>query len=152
MIVAMRSGVRAHEADIGNSAHSTAPTIRTKSTRSISHKRYALVSETQRLLSAPYIVFRTGVTDVAVLVPDDVAEGRGEVVLVDGVVGTCGVAGFTTGTEGLDDVGEITCTGPDPTLVETTPKHTGCPVRAESRVTCMGNVPLMGVVSMSACI
>jgi hypothetical protein len=62
--------------------------------------------------------------------------GAADTVLCVGIVLTTGLLWTAT-------------TGPEPTLIETTVKHTGLPERAESKVTLSGIVPEIGVVTMS---
>ncbi len=114
----------------------------------MSHKRYALAYDEHRSLSLLCIVFTTGVTEGALVAID--SEGDE---LEDTTSGTSGVVtGLFAGT-GLGVMGATIggdCTGPDPTLMKTVPRHTGCPVRADRSVTCKGRVPRIGVVSISA--
>ena len=128
--VAILSGERTHVIDIGNLARRATPMTSAKSTRSMSHKLYALVSETQRLLSVFFIILTTEVTYVLLVVSaglEDVLEGAPGSVLQDATLGIFGVTeGSVTETVGIgvSEIVDCTC-GPDPTLMETIPKHTG---------------------------
>lgn len=117
-IVAMRSGVRAHGKDRGNSAHRSAPVMSAKRTRSMSHKRYALASEAQRLFNLLCIVLSTGVV-VGASVAFSSLEGDE---LVDTTIGCFTGVEEVEGTADFGFAGAIAgdtdadCTGPDPTV------------------------------------
>ena len=78
-------------------------------------------------------------------------------VVGDAVVGPDGVEGIETGglgigvgvCGGLITGGFCVCTGPSPTTMDTSVTHTGLPERAESIVTLIGRVPVIGVALMS---
>lgn len=59
-MVAIRSGVRAHDAAIGNSAQRAAPTMSVYTTSRMSHRRYAPTSVAHTLRKGFDIVFTTG--------------------------------------------------------------------------------------------
>jgi len=149
MMVAIRSGVRAHDAAIGNSAQRAAPTMSVYSTSRMSHRRYAPTSVAHTLRKGFDTVFTTGlgVTFAVTAGAAGVTEGAGADV-------TTGFAAVVTGAaEGavymvVTGVAGTT-TGPEPRLIEATVKHTGLPVRDESNVTLIGSVPRIGVVPMS---
>ena len=154
MMVAIRSGVRAHVTDIGNSAQRMAPTMSMYKTRRMSHRRYALASDVHMFLKGFWSVLTT--EPVAVLVVSTfcvvgigVEEAGFGAAVTTGFAGAedtvgCVAGAVTTGVYGITDRPDT-----DTALAETTVIHTGLPERAESIVTLTGRPPATAVGEMS---